>query len=265
MHAPTRRALHRAQRTEHILETALELLVEEGLEALTVHRVARQLDVTAGALYRYFPSKDALLAELQVRFIAEIQLAFEDHWSRLAEPLAELPPGAAALARIFAAARTWLELHDRHPARTRLLAQVLAEPDPLVTDPTTFGVVMAPALQLLQSVAARFDDATRHGALAAGPESPLRRAVVLWGALQGTAQLHKLARLGEPAFARDTLEQDLVAALLRGWGATPAALQQALRALDTSEPTPPPPDRARVTSLRPRANTSSTPTREPRT
>ena len=55
----------RQARKRDILRRALTLATTEGDDVLTVGRLAEELDYTPGALYRYFPSKDALVAEVQ--------------------------------------------------------------------------------------------------------------------------------------------------------------------------------------------------------
>lgn len=48
--------------TERRLETAaLELFLEKGYDATTIDEIAQAADVSVRTLYRYFPSKDALL------------------------------------------------------------------------------------------------------------------------------------------------------------------------------------------------------------
>src|SRR5947208_2497330 len=46
---------------EHILEVALELAENEGIDALSMRRLAQELDVWPMSVYRYFQDKDALL------------------------------------------------------------------------------------------------------------------------------------------------------------------------------------------------------------
>ncbi|WP_245997210.1 TetR/AcrR family transcriptional regulator C-terminal domain-containing protein [Streptomyces armeniacus] len=59
--APARRPpLDRA----HVVDTALRLLNEVGLEGLTLRRIAKELDVQAPALYWHFTGKQALLDEM---------------------------------------------------------------------------------------------------------------------------------------------------------------------------------------------------------
>lgn len=49
---------------EMILETSLKLLEQYDTEGFTLARVAEELDTVSMALYNYFPSREALLAEL---------------------------------------------------------------------------------------------------------------------------------------------------------------------------------------------------------
>ncbi|MCX4821419.1 TetR/AcrR family transcriptional regulator [Streptomyces sp. NBC_01142] len=53
------------------VETALDLLDEAGLDALTMRRLADAMGVQAGALYRYFATKQDLLTAMAERILAE--------------------------------------------------------------------------------------------------------------------------------------------------------------------------------------------------
>ncbi|MCA2225936.1 TetR/AcrR family transcriptional regulator C-terminal domain-containing protein [Nonomuraea aurantiaca] len=50
-----------SQRRAQVLQAAIELLDEVGLDGLTMRLLASRLGVRAGALYRHYPSKQALL------------------------------------------------------------------------------------------------------------------------------------------------------------------------------------------------------------
>ncbi|GGV66360.1 TetR family transcriptional regulator [Streptomyces longisporoflavus] len=84
------------------IQTALDLLDESGLDALTMRRLADALDVRAGALYRYFATKQDLLTAMAERMVdgvgAAAGLTGDDDWSE----------GTARLAR---ALRTALLAH----------------------------------------------------------------------------------------------------------------------------------------------------------
>ena len=52
-----------AERRDEILEAALELLGQYGIEGTTVTRIAQAVGITPGALYRHFQNRDALIDE----------------------------------------------------------------------------------------------------------------------------------------------------------------------------------------------------------
>ncbi len=80
-----------------ILASALELADEQGLEAVTMHAVARRLQVTPMALYRHVDGKAALLDGMVERLLTEFALpAPRLPWD---ERLAALAVGVRATAR----------------------------------------------------------------------------------------------------------------------------------------------------------------------
>jgi AcrR family transcriptional regulator len=59
--APSRRDRVRAATTQEIIQTARKLLVQEGPDAVSLRAIAREMGMTAPALYRYFDSHEELL------------------------------------------------------------------------------------------------------------------------------------------------------------------------------------------------------------
>ena len=59
--APSRRDRVRAATTQEIIQTARKLLVQDGPEAVSLRAIARDMGMTAPALYRYFGSHEELL------------------------------------------------------------------------------------------------------------------------------------------------------------------------------------------------------------
>jgi len=57
------------------MRAALEILNEKGLEGTTVPRVAARAGLSAGAVYRRFPDKDALLRSVVLDFIQSMDAA----------------------------------------------------------------------------------------------------------------------------------------------------------------------------------------------
>ncbi len=71
---------------ERILATAVEMIEQAGLEKLSMRRLGARLGVEAMALYRYFPTRDALLDAVVERVVEElyqdpeVQLEPDDGW-----------------------------------------------------------------------------------------------------------------------------------------------------------------------------------------
>ena len=95
----TARALARAELTRQILDRASVQLAEVGPAALSVRQIARELEMASSAVYRYFPSRDALLTALLIQAFDDLGEAVEagDHgadrddlrgrWSGMAQGL----------------------------------------------------------------------------------------------------------------------------------------------------------------------------------
>ena len=66
---------------ELIYTTALRLIDQNGLEALSMRKLAAELDVTPRSLYHYVDTKDALLREVYKVVLTELELPdFTDNW-----------------------------------------------------------------------------------------------------------------------------------------------------------------------------------------
>src|SRR4051812_46306179 len=63
---------------ERVLETAVDLARREGLESLTMRRLADELGAGAMTLYHYVPNKDALLDGMVDIVFGEIELPTTD-------------------------------------------------------------------------------------------------------------------------------------------------------------------------------------------
>ncbi|WP_437730126.1 TetR/AcrR family transcriptional regulator [Sorangium sp. So ce1335] len=89
---PTRR-LSKAERREQLLETALEIVREEGTDALTLGRVAERAGVTKPIAYEHFGTRSGLLIALCERIdVRQRALLFEE--------LERAPARLADLARV---------------------------------------------------------------------------------------------------------------------------------------------------------------------
>ena len=234
--AKEERAVRRREaRVEQILATALALAGEVGLEGLTMPRLAAELNYAVGALYRYFDSKEALLAALCRNTLARLGHALALQREALArDPAARrLAPDVARLVPVLAAADLYQRLPQTDPTGAELIARMIGEPRVLVTGQPALEILAA-AAPVIGELALRLGDACpplRRGAAPAnwpreGP-AETQRALVLWGGVLGVAQLRKLARFEPHILDTKVLTDELVRALLVGWGADPELVRRA--------------------------------------
>ncbi len=221
------RERRRAETRERFVDVAERLLIEEGPEALTMQRLAKELGYAVGAAYRYFSSKDAVLSAVQGRFVATVHRDLRTGQERVDATLARsrVDDATAALLRLVVLSQDYASLPTRRPAVYLLICRVLGDPRPLAETELAQEHMLPPVLELLTMVSDLFAAAQAVGALAPGPAD--RRAVVLWGTLHGVTQLQKLERFGVKAFAHTELSASTALTLLTGWGADPKQLEKA--------------------------------------
>jgi AcrR family transcriptional regulator len=104
-----------AERRQRILEAAERAFVRSGFHATTMQRLAEEVGMSAGNLYRYFPSKEAIVEGLCELDQAELATAF-----------AEL---MADNRHITEAMRCGLRKHvlAKPPEKARLIVEIWAE------------------------------------------------------------------------------------------------------------------------------------------
>jgi AcrR family transcriptional regulator len=98
----------RADTDQRIRTVARTLLVEQGAQGLTLRAIARQIGITAPALYRYYASLSDLIQHVCGDICADLA-------DDLGTVLAHLPTGDTA-SRVFAVCRgfrTWAIAHPR--------------------------------------------------------------------------------------------------------------------------------------------------------
>lgn len=113
-----------------VVDKATALLDEYGIADLTMRRLARELDVTPGALYWHFADKQALLGAVADRILEPVTPAEETRWdacvraicSALRDALLSTTDGAELVSASFAAGKS-----DRVADVLRLLTDAATE------------------------------------------------------------------------------------------------------------------------------------------
>lgn len=227
---PNRRQRHRDKKRQSILETALALTLKHGLEGLTMPRLATELDCAVGALYRYFPSKQALIASMQIQILGVFAEQLEQR-QQACQVWAEkqgLTQTVAALLSILSRVLSYQGLQHEYPQEFYLLALTIGTPQQWLYDQDEQSVMLASA-PLLNQLIHLLNQATQHSALQ--PGDALERSWLLWSSVQGVMQSQKLLRFGLLHTSSGQLVLQLAMALMRGWGAPESDLTAAAEAL----------------------------------
>ena len=201
-----RREARRKQRREEIEAAALRIVRNEGLDALTMPGLARELGCAVGGLYRYFDGKEALLVALQIRALEAFDRTLE---STLGACTSDAP-----LERLQAAMRSWGTFMVEEPSLYELLQLSVAHPAVLLSDEHAAEVEQH-SQPLVQRCAGLLDAAVTAGNLQPGDAET--RVWVLWGTVSGLAQLRKQDARRAPHLNADALVDLALETLLRGW------------------------------------------------
>jgi AcrR family transcriptional regulator len=201
-----RQARSRA-RLAQILAAADEILAAEGVEALTVRRIAERAGVPVGSLYQFFPDKGSVVDAVARAYIAEFDAAVEalvssaddgdageagvwsDPVGRIVDEFAALYRSHPGYVALWSGRHLSQELARADEANNQLIAagvqRVLA---------ARAGVTDGPALDLAVRVAVRAADALLQYAFAVSPTGDeavlgeLKKLLRLYLAAQSPAQ-----------------------------------------------------------------------------
>lgn len=160
------------------VQTVIDLAAGQDPGEITTAAIAEQMQVTQGALFRHFPSKEALWGSV-LDWVAEQLMA------RIEQAASGLDSPTAALQAMFTA---HIEFVSEHPGVPRMLFGVLQKPGP--------SPAKQLAQQLLEMYAARLHGLIER-AKAQGevdPELDARAAVMLFiGSIQGLVMQSMMA------------------------------------------------------------------------
>jgi TetR/AcrR family transcriptional regulator, cholesterol catabolism regulator len=111
---------NQAARRGRVIEAAMALATEGGYDAVQMRDVASRASVALGTIYRYFTSKDQLLAAAMVEWLGQLE-----------QQVAQRPPrGDTAAERVVDVVRRANRTLGRNPRLTAALVTAVAAPDP---------------------------------------------------------------------------------------------------------------------------------------
>jgi AcrR family transcriptional regulator len=108
-----------AARRQRVLVAALELGADGGYDAVQMRDVASRAGVALGTVYRYFPSKDALLAAAMVEWMEDLERRVTERG----------PSGATTAARVYDVLRRAVTTMERQPKLAEAVITALTSDD----------------------------------------------------------------------------------------------------------------------------------------
>ena len=167
---------------ERLVHVALDLLAEEGLERLTLRRIARRAGVSHGAPLRHFQSFAELCSEVAAQGFALLTESMD-------KAAAQLPPGAGSRARLAAGAGAYVAAAVANPGLFALMFRTRdLDPD----NPLYQSESMRAFDRLLELVRAAQDAGWRDD------QDTRRLAGSVWATVHGLATLWSLGAFSGP-------------------------------------------------------------------
>jgi AcrR family transcriptional regulator len=163
---------HRAARRRQILDAAGRCFVRDGFHATSMQDVFRESGLSAGAVYRYFPGKHAIVAAIAQEVLVELTGAFDEITGGEA-----VPPLDEAMARVLGVAHRLAGPDGAGPIALQVWSE--SRRDPLLADlvATAYRTIRARFVQLVEA-------AGEAGQLPPGTD-PEPLGAVLFGAMLG--------------------------------------------------------------------------------
>ena len=220
------RAQRRVARAQEFVDAALAIAADEGMDALTMNRLATECDAAVSAVYRYFPSKGALVAKVQHGAIERLSDAYRSRRDAVDRQVssADVASDARALVGVALVAAFFADAAEDFPMELRLLQLLMSDQRELV--PVEEGMNNLPiAMSLLGDFQQAIVDAVAVDALQPGAE--MERVITWAAAVSGVLEVNRLEVYDAELFDGTRLARQLSRDLLVGWGADGEALAAA--------------------------------------
>lgn len=185
---------------EAIIASTRTLIAEDGLDGLTLRRLASHLGVTAPALYSHVEDKEDLLRALAEDEFGHLQARFD------------AIDATDPLDRIRALNRAYADQARENPELFRVM--FLFPPDLGVASGLPQDIELPAATKVFGAAAETVTEAIDSGAIDA--TDPLLVALTLWSAVHGVATVCQLG-FGLPQELEDALVDEVTDRVLRGY------------------------------------------------
>jgi AcrR family transcriptional regulator len=167
---PSRRQERRSQTVQEIKSLAMQQISVGGPDAVTLSGIVREMKMSPAALYRYFASRDALLADLVVD-------AYNDFADSVLESAGDRSDPARHLSDVLNGARTWALAN---PNAYRLVFQTSIGSGQEVAPERTIPAASRSMTTIVEAIAAVAERGSAAGSDDTDPNAPLDGALEAW-------------------------------------------------------------------------------------
>jgi len=208
----------RQVRIRGFVDAAKGIVARDGFEGLTMSRLANELDTVVSAVYRYFPSKGALLAEIQKEAIERLTVSLStiSALNDSAPAFQEVGERQESLVRLVLFGRWFCATSETYPEELRLLQMIMSQRES-VLDPEGGARIFPLAMGLLSHAVVAIEVAQHTEAIE--PGNSIDRAALWASALSGVMETDDLEKYVPELFGGARLARLANLDLIRGWGA----------------------------------------------
>jgi AcrR family transcriptional regulator len=193
------RQRRRARTRQEILDVALELVVERGIDGLSLREIARRVDYSPAGLYEYFDGKDAIVDALA-----------SEGYRRLESRLVSVPVDLDPVERLVELGMAYVAFAHDHPEYFQLIFARMPSQRQSLDEPvgeSPYGILMAAAQTAIEA-----------GVLDVSVDCDAEQiAYNLWSMVHGMAMLQS-AHLCDFEADFETADRNAVRAYLHGLG-----------------------------------------------
>ena len=182
----------RMNKFNNMLDHAMKLIIEHGFPSLKMRSLADSLDITPGALYRYFPSKGHIIGALGNRILTSYTTSLQQEVASSISSFSKYSAQERTILSIGTLAKKYFTMSVESSEQYRILSMIMTEETRYMTDPEDYSTFMNGSLELLEYVALQYNIAAQQGAMT--PGNGFDRALVLMTLLQGSLQLLKFGQ-----------------------------------------------------------------------
>ena len=179
----------RQQKNTLLLDHAMQIIIEKGVSSLTMRTLAQKVDMTPGALYRYFPSKGHIIGALGNRTLSLYTKTIHHTVEQVEITHQNESPYLKSLITLVSISKSYFDISFQHYENYRILNLIMVNETRYMTNPPDYTTFMEGAVGLLKFTALQYEKAAKLGALEKGDY--FSYALSVFGLLQGCLQLVK--------------------------------------------------------------------------